>query len=633
MSGQVERTDSRFLPGWIRGYVRRMAALRTELFALRWWRQWWWVGFLLVPWFSRAAGPGGTRFFLTNEVGRSWLVPAGGRPFFSLGVCVVNQGIGREQYDPENPGYAAWQHYPTAMAWADESLSRLKGWGFTTVGGWGDTMALRQATNQTLWLTPVLHVGSTAGAPWWDMWDPKNVRRMETVAREGIVSLRGDARVVGYYSDNELGWWNATLWKLTLEQPATSGQRQRLVKLLRTTYADDWSRLLVDFDPENAGSWAQLQRGGMLFVKPGGNGVRVLRQFLGLLADRYYGLMRGFIRQFDPGALYLGDRYQSFFYPEVARAAAGHVDAVSSNLNAQFGDGTFLRSYLDTLHALTGKPVLITELYAAATDNRSGNRNDYGTYPVTGTQAERAALARTTLNDLLRLPYVVGADWFQFADEPRHGREDGENFNFGLVDIRNQPYAEVTQMFATLDPDALRVRPVVPRPDALAGIPPAPAQPFANFKPPQALRQWDRERGYVPPVTAHPLSDLYVSWSPGALYLGLYSLDIVESAYYRNPSVPKSDRALFTVRLGGKEIVRARLGAGREPLANEPRVRIENSSGMGHNVSNVAALELSAELLGRPGFAPGDEVELDCSLDTHGRAHRVEWRGRYRLAR
>jgi hypothetical protein len=31
-------------------------------------------------------------------------------------------------------------------------------------------------------------------------------------------------------------------------------------------------------------------------------------------------------------------------------------------------------------------------------------------------------------------PYVVGADWFQYYDEPTHGRADGENYNFGLVD-------------------------------------------------------------------------------------------------------------------------------------------------------------------------------------------------------
>ena len=163
-------------------------------------------------------------------------------------------------------------------------------------------------------------------------------------------------------------------------------------------------------------------------------------------------------------------------------------------------------------------------------------------------------------------------------------------------------------MFAGLDAWVLRHRPDGPRADASQGVPPAPAEPLANFKPPQALRKWDRERGFVKPATAHPLADLYVTWTPEALYLGLYSLDIVESAYYRSASVPKVDRALLVVRIAGREIVRARLGAGREPLANERRVRIENSSGMGHNVSNVAALEIPAHLFGRDRLQPGDDV-------------------------
>src|SRR5688572_18836604 len=39
------------------------------------------------------------------------LVSPEGKPFFSLGVCCVHQGTAREGFDPENPGYAAWQHY------------------------------------------------------------------------------------------------------------------------------------------------------------------------------------------------------------------------------------------------------------------------------------------------------------------------------------------------------------------------------------------------------------------------------------------------------------------------------------------------------------------------------------------
>jgi len=50
------------------------------------------------------------------------------------------------------------------------------------------------------------------------MWDPKIVDRMDQVAREQILALRDDPRLIGYYSDNEIGWWNAILFKMTLNK-------------------------------------------------------------------------------------------------------------------------------------------------------------------------------------------------------------------------------------------------------------------------------------------------------------------------------------------------------------------------------------------------------------------------------
>ena len=36
-----------------------------------------------------------------------WLVSPAGEPFFSLGVCMFNQGSDKEDYDPAKPSYAA----------------------------------------------------------------------------------------------------------------------------------------------------------------------------------------------------------------------------------------------------------------------------------------------------------------------------------------------------------------------------------------------------------------------------------------------------------------------------------------------------------------------------------------------
>lgn len=587
--------------------------------------------FQLVLPASNSPPPSARPVTIEQRNGAWWLVSPEGRPFFSLGVCVVTPGASRELFDPENPGYAAWRQYPSNEAWAAASVCRLKAWGLTTVGGWSDFEVLRRSPEQTFWLTPVLHIGSTAGAPWWDMWDPAVIARMDAVAREQILAVRDDPRLLGYYSDNEMGWWNATLWKMTLEQAPTSGQRRRLVELLRDVYEGDWARLLQDFEPEKADGWDGLGQEGMLYVKPGSGGFRTMRRFLGMVAERYYQLVHELIRKYDSRALILGDRYQSFYYPEVARAAAPWVDAISSNLNASWNDGRYLRSYLDTLHHLTGRPVMVSEIYAAARLNRSGNRNSQGIFPVVPTQKERAATLRTTLEQLARTPFVLSADWFQYSDEPRHGRADGENFNFGLVDIEDRPYDEVTAVFAAFRADALHAEPARPRLDASSGVPRAPRDPFENFAPTQALKGWDRDRGYVPCASPDPLADLYICWSPGFVYLGLYALDITEDAFYREKSVPKIDRALWVVRRPGQPEVRIRLGAGREPIPSDPAVRVEHLSGVNLTVRSITGIALTPAQLGRKAFKPGDIIELDSTFWTHGQCYRMDWKGRFVL--
>jgi hypothetical protein len=577
--------------------------------------------------------PRQTRFSVQHgDSGWSFVSPTGQR-FFSLGVCVLTQGTARDAYDPARPSYAAWRHYDTPTLWADAALRRLKSWGFTTIGGWSDVATLNQSSEQTLWLMPVPHLGSTVGFPWWDMWNEKHLARMERLAAERLGPLRDDPRVIGYYSDNEIGWWNAALWKMTLEQPAVSGQRQRLIQLLHEVYDDDWSALTADFSSHGAENWQQLERGGSLAHRPGANGIRTMRRFLALVAERYYKLMHDVIRRHDPDALYLGDRYQSFYYPEVARASRPYVDVASTNLNASWNDGSFLRCYVDTLHKLTGKPVQVSEFYMAAMENRSGNKNASSGFPTVATQAERVAAARNTLRFVASLPEVVGIEWFQYCDEPPLGRaQDGEDYNFGLVDVEDRPYDELTAMFAAFDPQESLPARSRRRPDATSGIPRAPADPFSNMKFMEALKHWDRERGFVPSASEAPLGDLYVCWKPEALYVGLYALDVVEAAYYPDGVLPEADRAAWSVELQDAGAVTARLGGGEAPIVSDPAIRVECLSGFDHNVRLIALMEIPAQRLGKQRFAPGDTINLRSTLTTHGRAYQFTWNAKLPLA-
>ena len=572
-------------------------------------------------------------FSIQQRGGNSWLTKPGGEPFFSLGVCCVNQGASREQFNSTNPGYAAFEHYQNSNRWAEATVKRLKSWKFTTVGGWSDYAALQQCRDADVAFIPVLAVGMSCGVPWRDMWDTNIIAQMNQIARDQILPLRNDPRVLGYYSDNEMGWWNAALFKITLEQPPTSGQRQRLVQLLKETYHTNWSELLMDFDPDGVGNFKQLDEHGMLYLRPGSNGIHTYRRFLGLMAERYYSLVREIIHACDPRGLVLGDRYQSFYYPEVARASASSVDADSSNLNAAWNDGTFPRFYLDTLHALSGRPIIVSEFYMVAEQNRSGDQNDSSDFPTVTTQAERAAGFRNTAEALARLPYVVGADWFQYYDEPTHGRRDGENYDFGLVDIHDQPYEPLTAVAQALDLMAIKSAPHRARLDASSGVPPAPRNPLDHFTIWLALKDWDRERGFVKPDSKFPVADLYVCWNKQAIYLGLYAQDVSETDYYRNKIIPEVDRAEWSVSIGeNSKTIHARLGPGGPPVCDEPALRIASLSGAYYsNTRNIAAMELPAKLFGKAEFKPGDTIEFDSVFLTQARAERVEWKGKFSL--
>ena len=67
------------------------------------------------------------------------------------------------------------------------------------------------------------------------------------------------------------------------------------------------------------------------------------------------------------------------------------------------------------------------------------------------------------------------------------------------------------------------------------------------------------------------------------------------------------------------------------PVADEPAVRLVNISGVNGDLRNIAGMELPARLFGRNRFRRGDTVEFSSTLLTHGRAHCVEWKGRFTL--
>ena len=95
--------------------------------------------------------------------------------------------------------------------------------------------------------------------------------------------------------------------------------------------------------------------------------------------------------------------------------------------------------------AVVGKPILISEWGFRAAD--SGLPNTWPPlFPTLQTQDQRAGAYQEFVQGLLATPYVVGQHVFEHADEPVAGRFDGEDSNFGLVDLHDDPYPPMVEV-------------------------------------------------------------------------------------------------------------------------------------------------------------------------------------------
>jgi hypothetical protein len=463
--------------------------------------------------------------------GADWLVDPCGERFYSLGINVLDDEIpklplpdGRKRYD--------WRRfYPSFEAWHDDTLRRVRAWGFNSAGAWSlppAVLKLPEIAN--------LELGRLARFHWFDPFDPAIEDAMNALAPSLVAPYKGSPYRIGYFSDNEVGWWNGALFVFYSMKPASNYTKQRWVELLRDHYRD-WNAFLADFvPPAGIASWEELLGAeSPTKLRPGGHGIAAVRRFTGAVAEHYYAMIERVLRKADPGALLFGDRLPIYYDPVAVRAMARHVDVIAMNYNIDSPDGWVAHYFFDGLRQLTGgKPVLISEWFFAANENRSGNRNN-GHLMTVATQAERARGAAAAVLNLAAVPEIVGSHWFQFADHPTGGRADGEDYDFGLVDIDNRPYDQLVGALTRANAAA---------PAMHAAAHPEPAPMSHEFTIPDAridiadhsLAEWPKPASLVPPLTPAAgevaFGEAYLAWNEDGVDLATigqdyYDLDLL----------------------------------------------------------------------------------------------------------
>ncbi len=320
--------------------------------------------------------------------------------------------------------------------WAAATLRRVLDSGFKGLGAWCHPvfhdLDVPVARDLNLW-TWMSGSGKRLYSPDW-------ATVAEYAVSSQVAHLRDNRNLIGYFTDNELDWGDGSSGPGTYfdHLPPDDPNRLEVIKVIRSVWTSidafnaDWEMDVAD--------WSELNTWQKLPHEPAPAYGRLFSAWLSHLAEDYFRITSDLVRKYDPNHLILGVRFKGYAPLEVVRASRDYTDAQSLNYyvsDARLDDDLFEMMYEQSGH----QPIIIGEYSFHSLDGRSGNRNTVGFSAQVLDQQARADGYRLFTTRLARLPYVIGADWFQWSDEPPSGRiSDGEDVNFGVVDIDDNPY-------------------------------------------------------------------------------------------------------------------------------------------------------------------------------------------------
>ena len=393
-----------------------------------------------------------TGFFHTEQVdGRWWLVTPEGHVFFSKGVDNVT-------YHPEAASSPRVPADP--QTWAANAARQLRAWNFNTAGAW----SVSELYNTGIVYAPVINMAASVQRDLWlkggvvDYFSPEFRDAAAKVANRQCAAHAKDPWLLGYFTDNELRWgkdWRSqdSLLDSYLKMPESSPGFQKATAVLQS-HGRTPSNITDDDRAE----------------------------FLGLVAGEYARVTSEAIRRADPNHMVLGCRFAVYPGDSAMRAVGRYFDVISFHSYNASAPVDRLRQ----IHAITSKPTMITEFSFKAAD--SGLPNTKGAAKPVATQQDRADGFARYVEALAALPSCVGFHWFEYRDEPKEGRFDGENSNYGLVKVDFKPWAVLTARMSEVNSD-LEARHAVSEA--------APAE-VIDLLPPDDFKGWTRIP--IPPV-------------------------------------------------------------------------------------------------------------------------------------
>lgn len=369
-----------------------------------------------------------TGFFRVEQMdGKWWFVDPDGHLFFSTGSTGMRSSDslarveGRESYytalpppelasangDRAGPaGFYRWNLFRRFgeswdSKWPELAFRRMEAWGFNTIGNWSDPR-LWDAGRKPY----VVNLGGWGmrtgylGMP--DVYAEEWPRIVDEAAARQCAPRKDDPYLLGYFIANEPPW---------------PGRESLVVDVI------------LDGQP------SAIQSEARKFLSSGDTPER-RRAFIYRAFERFLDIINAAVRKHDPNHLNLGLRFGGHAPPDEMLQLTRGFDVYSMNSYAYAPDPAVLKK----VYEVTGRPIIIGEFHFGVPANGLAA----GLVQVCGEQ-ERGVAYRYYVEQAASFPALIGTSWFQWIDQPVTGRSDGENYNIGIVDVTDRPYAEFLQ--------------------------------------------------------------------------------------------------------------------------------------------------------------------------------------------
>lgn len=322
--------------------------------------------------------------------------------------------------------------------WERLTVSRLRSWGFNTIGAFSDEDFIRRSNmpyTRTLVGYPSTRCKIYRDFP--DVFSQEYLESAKAYAAQ-LNEGRNDANMIGYYMRNEPQW-------------AFSHDVCLAEELLGVEEETETGKALLHFLEEKYGgtealyaAWELEDMEGNFRKRAAGRAAEGrlteaaredLKAFSARMIREYVRVPALELKKVDPNHLNLGMRYAFILYPEQT-AGCEFMDVFS--INCYKIDPT---AVLTEVAALVKMPVMIGEFHFGALDRGLDATGIIGV----ADQESRGKAYRYYLNHALHVPECVGVQYFEYWDQPFLGRPDGENYQIGFLDVCGTPYAEMVR--------------------------------------------------------------------------------------------------------------------------------------------------------------------------------------------